>query len=228
MVAKDRVQPRLDFGVSLGGDLRIPQPERVVLADPAADRVGAVKHETRPEEGRVAGLTPRGAQLQLIHAAHGLHEPVGSGSFGKEEVLVRIAIHTRAVGADPNGEQQALVRGQDFFLAVQPQVLHGLLGLGGGDARRLAYVLEPKGDGTPEHVRGVQIALLVLEPRRRGRLEGVRRRRVRVHRTTDEIQPEIGALPEHHRAGLAVLRLELQIRRGQDVVSLAEEIHAAC
>ena len=109
-------------------------------------------------------------------------------------------------------------------MRVQPRVFHRLLRLVRRDARRLAHVLQPERDRPPDDVRQIEIAVLVLEARRRRRLKGVRSRRVGVHDAADEVQPEIGRLPEHDGARLTVLRLKLKIGGRQDVVPLAEEI----
>ena len=198
-----------------------------VLPDPAAGRTGAIEHEPRAEQRRVAGLAPGSAQLHLVDAASGLDEAVRRRGLRIEVIVVRVAVHARAVGAEPGSEQQALLQGEQLFLRVQSQVLHRLLGLRGADARRLAHALEPECERAADDVRFVEITLLVLEARRRGRLKGVRGGAVRVHDAAHEIQPQVGRLAEHHRAGLAVLRLELEIGGRQDVVPLAEEVQAA-
>ena len=95
------------------------------------------------------------------------------------------------------------------------------------DARRLAHVLQPKGDGAAHHVRTVEVLVLVLEPRRGRRLEGARGWRIRVNRAPSEVEPQVRPLPQHHRSRLAILWLVLQVGRRHDVVPLTEVVEAA-
>src|SRR5205807_4931599 len=124
-----RVETGFDLRVALRLDVRIAELQRGELPELTPDHLSAVDYVARSKQGRVAGLTPGRAQLHLVDAGERLHEPVGRCRFREEVELPRVAVHARAVGADAVAQQQSLVRQLAFFLAVDPHVLHGLLGL---------------------------------------------------------------------------------------------------
>src|SRR5205085_8368187 len=106
LVAEGRIEPAFDLRVPLRLDGIETERQRAELPHLTTDGTCAVENETIAIEWWVAGLPPRGAQLELVEPSHRLDEPVRRCCLGIDEVLLRVPVHTGAIAADAEGQEQ--------------------------------------------------------------------------------------------------------------------------
>ena len=129
--------------------------------------------------------------------------------------------------ASPVGADADLAQAEKLFLGEETEILHALPLLEHLDVCAGAHDSEPAHQVTAHDARDAQIARRCAKSRRCGGAERPSTRRIRCNDARAAVEIEVIAVAEQRCPRLAVMRLELKVRRKQQRVLLLEVVGSA-
>src|SRR5207249_7070951 len=191
-------------GVETTLDFPLPLRAQVRRSRGVADhRAGKPADFARGPDGRellsirwfVTGFAERRTDLELVHEARRLEEPVRRGRFGEVVQLAWVGVEAALIRANPGREKQSLILGRELLLRRETEVLDLLPPLGADhDVRPRVHVLLSSREVSARDARDVELAPAVLDAQGRGGGEGVAARRIRMDGAGVQIQVQAAAV----------------------------------
>ena len=130
--------------------------------------------ELLPEERLIARFSIGRSHLEFAAVPKHVAEPIGTGNFRKNVVLVDIAVDTAAFGAQPGLQQQVVIQQFDFLLTIESDRTLGGQILGRRGVRALIHVPLTGQQVLRADVERGQLPIFVLQAERGRRRKGAR------------------------------------------------------